>query len=100
MTKYAYQIKGALENANGKFCGFRVLVGNSEFVDFADVPAEVFTSEIRTFIEFRLKLTERIDIRALPATVQTSIRTPLGRWLDYWVMKNFGDPCKPKDINA
>ena len=45
MTKYAYQIQGALENAEGRFCGFRVLVGNADFMDLADVPAEVFSKE-------------------------------------------------------
>ena len=100
MTKYVYQIQGALENAEGKFCGFRVMVCNKEFFDIADIPAEVFNPETRAYIQFRLKVTERFDVRKLPATVQVSIRTPLGRWLDYWVLKNFGNPCKSKDSNA
>jgi len=100
MTKYVYQIQGALENAERKFCGFRVLVANKDFMDLADVPAEVFPKETSAYIQFRLRVTERFDIRKLPPSVESSIRMPLGHWLDYWIMKNFGNPCKPKNINT
>jgi hypothetical protein len=101
MTKYAYQIQGALENAEGRFCGFRVLVGNADFMDLADVPAEVFSKETAKYIEFRLKITAKFDVRKLPPTVENSIRVPLGRWLDKWVLNNFnGDSRKTKNINA
>ena len=100
MTKYVYQIQGALENAERKFCGFRVMVANKDFFETADVPAEVFPKETAAYIQFRLKVTERFDIRKLPPTVETSIRVPLGRWLDQWVINNFGDISKPKNTNA
>jgi hypothetical protein len=89
MTKYAYRIQGALENAEGKFCGFRVLVCNKDFFELADVPAEVFHKETSAYIQFRLKVTNKFDVRKLPPTVENSIRVPLGRWLDRWVLKNF-----------
>ena len=100
MTKYVYQIQGALENAERKFCGFRVLVANKDFIDLVDVPAEVFPKETRAYIQFRLKVTERFDVRKLPLSVEISIRAPLGRWLDYWVMKNFGNFSESKGTNA
>ena len=89
-----------MENAEGRFCGFRVLVGNANFIDIADVPAKVFSKETAKYIEFRLKVTARFDVRKLPPTVENSIRAPLGCWLDYWVIKNFGDISKPKNTNA
>ena len=101
MTKYVYQIQGALENAKGKFCGFRVMVCDLYYFDMADVPAEVFSNETKKYIEFRLKLTERFDIRKLPPSVENNIRAPLGRWLDQWVLDNFyGNFSKPKNINT
>lgn len=102
MTKYVYQIQGALENAEGKFCGFRVLVCNAYHMDLADVPSEVFGKETVAYIGFRLKVTERFDIRKLPPSVESSIRVPLGRWLDHWVLNNFydGNISKPKNTNA
>jgi hypothetical protein len=100
MTKYVYQIQGALENADRRFCGFRVVVCNKDFFETVDVPAELFGKETRAYIQFRLKVTERFDIRKLPPTVEISIRTPLGRWLDYWVIKNFGNISESKDTNA
>lgn len=100
MTKYVYQIQGALENAERRFCGFRVLVCNANFIDIADVPAEVFHKETAAYIQFRLKVTDKFDIRKLPPTVENSIRVPLGRWLDRWVLENFGNTSKPKDTNT
>ena len=46
MGKYVYQIQGALENTQGDFLGFRVLVCNKDLFASADVPAEVFDKEI------------------------------------------------------
>jgi hypothetical protein len=101
MTKYAYQIQGALESGTGKFCGFRVLVCDAYKMDLVDVPAEVFQHDTVKYIEFRLQLTERFDIRKLPPTVENSIRAPLGRWLDQWVLNNFhGNTSKSKNTNA
>ena len=100
MTKYVYQIQGALENAHGKFCGFRVLVCNAHYFDLADAPAEIFGRETAKYIEFRLKLTDRFDIRKLPPSVENNIRAPLGRWLDNWVLNNFGDTGKAKNLNT
>jgi hypothetical protein len=100
MTKYVYQIQGALENAEGKFCGFRVIVANKNFMEQVDVPFKIFSLETVKYIEFRLKLTERFDIRKLPPSVENNIRAPLGRWLDYWVIKNFGNFSESKNINS
>jgi len=101
MTKYVYQIQGALENAVGKFCGFRVLVCNAYYLDVADVPAEVFPKETTAYIQFRLKVTDKFDVRKLPPSVESNIRAPLGRWLDQWVLNNFyGNTSKPKNTNA
>jgi hypothetical protein len=101
MSKYAYQIKGALESAEGRFKGFRVFVCTN--YDFAnvDVPSNIFDTETIKYIEFRLKVSEKFDIRKLPATVQNNIRVPLGNWLDNWVLDFiYGDTSKSKDINT
>lgn len=100
MSKYVYQIQGALENASRQFCGFRVLVCNPTHFDMVDVPAEVFDTETRAFVRYRLLVSEKFDIRKLPHTVETKIRAPLGRWLDQWVLENFyGNPSNPKSTN-
>jgi len=100
MNDYAYQIKGALENAQGQFLGLRVLVCNVYNFDMVDVPAEVLPKEVQAFLQYRLKVTEVIDIQRLPIPVQNQIRAPLGRWLDRWVLDNFyGDTSKPKSTN-
>ena len=101
MSKYAYQIQGALENDKGKFCGFRVLVCNAYNFGLADAPVELFDNETSKYIEFRLKLTDKFDIRKLPYIVEKNIRVPLGNWLDQWVLDNFyGNPSKPKNPNV
>ena len=99
MDKYAYQIQGALENAQGTFLGLRVLVCSAYYFDSVDVPAEVLDRETAKYIEFRLMLTESMDIQRLPYSVQNKIRTPLGRYLDDWVRKNYGNTGKRKDSN-
>lgn len=89
MSDYAYQIKGALENAQGQFIGLRVLVCDLNNFEIVDVPVEVLDPETTKYLQYRLKVTDVIDIQRLPIPIQNRIRAPLGRWLDYWVVKNF-----------
>lgn len=102
MSKYVYQIQGALETKQGKFLGLRVLVCDVNYFDSVDVPAEVLDSETARYLEFRLSITaEAINIQSLPVEIQNKIRTPIGRWLDQWVLDNFyGNNSKHKDTNA
>jgi hypothetical protein len=101
MNDYAYQIKGALENAQGQFLGLRVLVCDKNNFEIVDVPVEVIDKETARYIEFRLKVTDVMDIRRLPYGIQNRIRAPLGRWLDDWVLKNFyGNTSERKSINT
>ena len=102
MTKYVYQIQGALENATGKFQGLRVLICDLYNFDTVDVPAAVLDKETIKFLQFRLNLTESpVNIQHLPIPIQNKIRTPLGRWLDRWVLENFhGDNSNRKSINS
>ena len=100
MNDYAYQIKGALENAQGQFLGLRVLVCDKNYFEIVDVPAEILDKETTSYLQFRLKVTDYIDIGRLPYGIQNKIRAPLGRWLDQWVLENFyGDISKRKSIN-
>lgn len=101
MSNYVYQIHGALENAEAKFKGFRVLVCDLNCFEIVDVPFQVFDNETCKFIQFRLKVTTgALDIQRLPYKVQRAIRVPLGHWLDQWVLENFhGDNRKPKSTN-
>lgn len=97
MDKYVYQITGALENQEGQFKGLRVLVCNLDYFDSVDVPAEVLDHDIVKYLEYRLKLYERLEIQKLPIIIQNKIRVPLGYWLDSWVLENFyGDTSKRK----
>ena len=90
MNKYVYQIQGALENPPGKLRGLRILVCDLYNFDQADVPIEILDRETRKFLEFRLKLTDdALVIQRLPDKIQNNIRTPLGKWLDRWVLDNF-----------
>jgi hypothetical protein len=95
MSKYAYQIQGALEGADGRFKAFRVFVCTNYNFGTVDVPSSIFDKETTKYIEFRLKVSERFIINRLPATVQSNIRIPLGNWLDDWVLNliygNTGD---------
>jgi len=102
MSKYVYQIQGALESATGKFQGLRVLVCNVHYFDSVDVPAEVLDNETIKFLQFRLNLTDLpVNIQKLPVQVQNRIRAPLGRWLDHWVLENFyGNTSDRKSTNA
>lgn len=100
MNDYAYQIQGALENDSGRFVGLRVLVCDLNNFDTVDVPAEIMDRETVKYLEYRLNLTEILDIQHLPIPIQNKIRAPLGRWLDFWVLDNFyGDTSKRKSTN-
>jgi hypothetical protein len=102
MSKYVYQIQGALESATGQFQGLRVLVCDLYNFDSVDVPMEILDKETARYIEFRLRVTtETMNIQKLPVSVQNKIRAPLGRWLDEWVLENFyGDISNGKSTNA
>ena len=103
MTKYAYQIQGALEDPNtGVLRGLRVLVCNVDYFETVDVPIEILDKETARFLSFRIRLTNgAVSIQRLPNGVQNKIRAPLGRWLDHWVLNNFhGDNSKPKSTNT
>lgn len=90
MSKYAYQIQGALESQTGKFLGLRVLVCNVNFLNTVDVPAEVLDHNTIRYLQFRISITkEAPNIKRLPIEIQNKIRAPLGRWLDHWVLENF-----------
>ena len=101
MSKYVYQIQGALEDAAGKFKGFRVLVCDLYNFESVYVPLEVLDNETAKYMEFRLRVTTKpVDIQRLPYDVQNRIRAPLGRWLDQWVLENFyGNHSKPTSTN-
>ena len=102
MSKYVYQIQGALENPQGQFLGLRVLVCDANFLDSVDVPVEILDSETAKYMQFRLSITaETVNIKSLPVEIQNKIRTPLGRWLDRWVLENFyGDTSNRKSANT
>jgi hypothetical protein len=102
MSKYVYQIQGALQNAQGQLKGLRILVCDLLFIDMADVPVEILDHETAKYIQFRLNITEdSVNIQKLPISIQNKIRTPLGRWLDHWVLENFyGDTSNRKSTNA
>jgi hypothetical protein len=90
MSKYVYQIQGALEDRAGKFLGLRVLVCDALHFDSVDIPVEVLDAETAKYMQFRLSITaETVNIAKLPVEIQNRIRTPLGRWLDHWVLNNF-----------
>jgi hypothetical protein len=102
MSKYVYQIQGALENRQGQLLGLRVLVCDVYNFDSVDVPVEVIDSETAKYLQFRLSITaESLNIKNLPVEIQNRIRAPLGRWLDQWVLDNFyGNTSKPKSTNT
>jgi|GEM_PF-1040968 len=104
MNKYVYQIQGALENSEGEFQGFRLLVCDLYNLDQVDMPKSVLDRETSKYLQFRLKITsgtsDVMDIRRLPHQVQIRIRALLGRWLDNWVLQNFyGDTSNTKGVN-
>jgi hypothetical protein len=102
MNRYVYQIQGAMENSQGVFTGFRVLVCDLYNFDSVDIPAAVMDKETRKYLEFRLQLTDdALKIQSLPVKIQNNIRAPLGRWLDRWVLENFyGDISNTKGFNS
>ena len=101
MNKYVYQIQGALENEAGKLKGLRVLVCDLYNFDSVDVPISIIDKETARYLEFRIKITDgAINIQRLPPGVQNNIRSPLGKWLDRWVLDNFyGDTSNRKGVN-
>jgi hypothetical protein len=89
MSKYVYQIQGALET-NHKLVGLRVIVCDALNMEIVDVPVEVLDPETVKYLQFRLSITDMaLSIQNLPIVIQNRIRAPLGRWLDHWVGKNF-----------
>jgi len=99
MSKYAYQIQGTLES-QGQLRGLRILVCDQYNFDSVDVPIEILDRETVTYLQFRSKITDRMDIRKLPVKIENNIRAPLGRWLDRWVLANFyGDLSDEKGTN-
>ena len=101
MSDYAYQIQGALENEQGRFCGLRVLVCDPNNFDSVDIPRNVIGSEVAQYLQYRLKLSGHIEIQKLPTRVQVVIRTTVGAWLDHWVLENFhGDNSNTKSPDA
>jgi hypothetical protein len=101
MSRYVYQIQGALEDFTGKLKSLRVLVCDLYNFDSVDVPIEILDKATAAYLQFRINLTESApNIANLPYSVQNKIRTPLGRWLDQWILKNFyGDSGKSKNTN-
>lgn len=100
MNDYAYQIQGALESADGNLTGLRVLVCNVNNLESVDVPIEILDRGTIAYLKFRLSLSDKLNIQRLPVRIQNRIRSPLGRWLDKWVLKNFyGDTEQRKSIN-
>jgi hypothetical protein len=67
-----------------------------------DVPVEVLDHETYKYMQFRLSITaEALNIQGLPVEIQNRIRTPLGRWLDHWVLENFyGNTSDRKSTNT
>jgi hypothetical protein len=102
MSKYVYQIQGALEDKRGRLLGLRTLVCDRDNLDSVDVPVEVLDSETAKYLQFRLSITaETVNIQSMPVEIQNRIRAPLGRWLDHWVLDNFyGNNRKHKNTNA
>ena len=102
MSKYVYQIQGAIENPQGTLLGLRCLVCDVNFMDLVDVPVEVLDNDTSKYLAFRLSITsEALNIQRLPVEIQNRIRAPLGRWLDHWVLENFyGNTRNRKSTNA
>lgn len=101
MSKYVYQIQGALESPAGELKGLRILVCDLYNFDSTDVPVEILDHETKKYLEFRLKLSDgALVIQRLPVKIQNNIRTPLGKWLDRWVLDNFyGDIGNRTGVN-
>lgn len=101
MSKYVYQIQGALESETGELKGLRVLVCDLYNFDSVDVPIDILDKDTIAYLRFRLKVTtDPINIQRLPNATQNKIRLLLGKWLDRWVLENFyGDTSNTKGIN-
>jgi hypothetical protein len=101
VVKYTYQIKSVLKSRDHGILGFRVVVATrDEFFD-VDVPAEIFEYEVLAYVRFRIKVYPFMDVRSLPRPLQSKIRTPLGRFLDLWILDNkYGNSGERKSPNA
>jgi len=99
--KYAYQIKGVLESPQQEVSGFQVIVCTAYHFYTVDAPAELFDKDTLAYIKFRMAVNSFMDVRRLPNSIQNKIRTPLGRFLDFWVLENIhGNYSERKDTNA
>lgn len=99
--KYAYQIQGALEDQNQEITGFRVILCTAYHFYNVDAPAELFDRSTLQYIKFRLAVNSHMNMKNLPVPIQNKIRTPLGRFLDFWVLENTdGYFSERKDINT
>lgn len=87
-VKYTYQIKSVLQNAERGIVGFQVIVATTDSFYSVNAPAEIFDNETLAYIRFRLRVCASMDIRQLPRPVQNKIRTPLGRFLDFWILES------------
>jgi hypothetical protein len=101
MTKYAYQIQGALEDPNKNIRGFRVLVCTVDYLNTVDAPVEIFDKDTLEYLKYRFSICEYMNIQKLPISIQNKIRGPLGKWLDKWVLENInGDTINRKSTDA
>ena len=99
--KYAYTIQGALEGSKKEILGFRVVVVTSYNFYLVDAPAELFDKDVLAYIKFRFKLNTKLNMQTLPPNINLKIRTPLGRFLDCWVLENInGNYSERKSINT
>ena len=90
MSKYVYQIQGALESATGEFLGLRILVCDLYNFESVDVPREILDKETAAYMQFRLRVSELpVNIQRLPNGVQNKMRMLLGKYLDRWVLENW-----------
>jgi hypothetical protein len=100
-VKYSYQIKSVLYRSGVGITGFRVLLATEHHFFEVDVPAENFDNETLQYMRFRLAVSQHMDVRNLPRRVQHKIRTPLGRFLDFWILEDrYGNSGKRKDPDA
>jgi hypothetical protein len=101
MEKYIYQIYGILHNPDGNFHGVRIVVVGNNVTQMVDIKSGAFDADTRKYLEFRTKLSERLDFDKLPASVQYNVKMPIKRCLDLWMQEKLnGDTSEPKNTNA
>ena len=101
VVKYTYQIKSVLLSGRKDVLGFRIIVATDLYFHDVDVPAEIFDYETLVYFGFRMKLCQYVDIRNLPKQIQHKIRTPLGRFLDEWILEEHnGNNSRPEDTDS